>query len=371
MKEIKTVGVMGFGVMGAAIGMNAAASGYQVVFKEINDELVKTMYDRNVVNALLKRVERGKITQDEMDGITGKIKGTTSYNDLTGCDLIIEAAVEDMELKMKIFKELSDSCPKDAILVSNTSTFMIEKLMENVDNPDRTAGLHYFFPANVNKLVEVIRQKETSDDTYEALMTFAKKNNKIPITVKDFPGFAINPVFISSYLTLNSLYGETYNAASLDDISKQVLGIKYGVLWVENMSGLRTAYHAAKSMVDYLGDSDIGFPPVPDELKVRFKTNESFDLEDGPILQDEKARAEARDLLLGAIFAISTHLIENEVASAKDLDLGICTGLAWPKGPLALMDEMGMEEAARLVKKLVDKGYYKMPKKFASGEITG
>ena len=98
-------------------------------------------------------------------------------------------------------------------------------------------------------------------------MTFAKNNQKVPITVKDFPGFAINPVFISAYLTLDNLYGETYNAATLEDISKEALGIKYGVLWVQNMGGLGTAYHAANSMVDYLGDSDVGFPPVSDELK--------------------------------------------------------------------------------------------------------
>ena len=370
MKDVKTLGIIGFGVMGAAIGMNAAASGYQVVFKEVNDDLVKKMYEKNVVKTLSKRVEKGKITQDVMDGITGKIKGTTSYDDLAGCDLIIEAAIENMELKMKIFKELSDSCPEDVILVSNTSTFMIEKLMENVVNPGRTAGFHYFFPANVNKLVEVIRQKETTQETYEALMTFAKNNQKVPITVKDFPGFAINPVFISAYLTLDNLYGETYNAATLEDISKEALGIKYGVLWVQNMGGLGTAYHAAKSMVDYLGDSDVGFPPVSNELKVKFEKNELFDLEDGPILQDKEARAEVKDTLLGAIFAISMHLIENEVATAKDLDLGICTALAWPKGPLTLMNEMGMEEAARLVKKSVDKGYYKMPKKIASGDLS-
>ena len=163
MKDVKTLGIIGFGVMGAAIGMNAAASGYQVVFKEINDDLVKKMYEKKCRSIpLSKRVEKGKITQDVMDGITGNIKGTTSYDDLAACDLIIEAAIENMELKMKIFKELSDSCSEDAILVSNTSTFMIEKLMENVANPGRTAGFHYFFPANVNKLVEVIRQKETT-----------------------------------------------------------------------------------------------------------------------------------------------------------------------------------------------------------------
>jgi 3-hydroxyacyl-CoA dehydrogenase len=370
MSEIKTVGIIGFGVMGAAIGLNAAASGYRVIYKEINDDLVKTMYEKQVVRSLSKRVEKGKITQEDMDRITANISGTTEYADLTGCDLIIEAAVENMDLKIGIFKDLSDACPKETIIVSNTSTFLIEKLMEKVDNPARTAGLHYFFPANVNKLVEVIRQKETSDDTYQALMSFAKGNKKVPITVKDFPGFAINPIFISAYLILDTFYGDTYNAATLDDISKEALGIKYGVLWVQNSGGLGTAYHAGKSMVDYLGNSDIGFPPVPDVLGARFENNDPFNLEDGPVLDDEKARAEVKETLLGGIYAISTHLIENDVASMGDLDLGISTALAWPKGPLTMMNEMGMEEAARLIKTVVDKGFYKMPKKFASGDLS-
>jgi len=370
MKEIETVGIIGFGVMGAAIGLNAAASGYRVVYKEVNEDLVKAMFDKQVVRPLSKRVEKGKITQDDMDKLTAGISGTTSYGDLSGCDLVIEAAVENMDLKIGIFKDLSDALPKDTIIASNTSTFLIEKLMEKVENPGRTAGLHYFFPANVNKLVEVIRQKGTSDDTYEALMSFAKQNKKVPITVKDFPGFAVNPVFISCYLILDNFYGEAYNAATLDDVSKEALGIKFGVLWVQNMGGLGTAYHAGVSMVDYLGDSDIGFPPVPDVLKERFEGNNPFDLEDGPVSRDAAARAAVREALLGGIFTISTHLIENNVASTGDLDLGMTTGLAWPKGPLTLMNEMGMEEAARLVKVVVDKGWYKMPKKFASGDLS-
>ena len=123
-----------------------------------------------------------------MDEIAGRIKGTPQYEDLKACDLIIEAAVENLELKIKIFGELSDICPEDTIMVSNTSTFLIEKVMEKVSNPARTAGLHYFFPANVNRLVEVIRQKNTSDDTFNAVNEFALKNKKNCHFCKGFPG---------------------------------------------------------------------------------------------------------------------------------------------------------------------------------------
>ena len=369
MKEVKTVGIIGFGVMGAAIGLNAAANGYRVVYKELNDELVKSMYDKFVVKALAKRVGQGKMTQADMDKICAMISGTTRYDDFKACDLIIEAAVEKMDLKIKIFGELSDACPKDSIIVSNTSTFLIEKLMEKVDNPARTAGLHYFFPANVNRLVEVINQKNTSDETYKALMAFSKQNKKVPITVKDFPGFAINPIFISSYLVLNGFLGGKYNVATLEKISQETLGVKYGIMWVQNGSGLGTAYHAGTSMVEYLAESDIGFPQVPDQLKKMYESGKLWDLEDGPVLGSPEERSVVGDALLGSIFCISTHLIEKGVVSVKDLELGVCTALAWPKGPFTLMNEMGMNEASKRVKKAVEAGYFKMPRKFASGDL--
>ncbi len=365
MKEIKTVGIVGFGVMGAAIGLNAAGAGYKVVYKELNDELVKSMYDRWVVKALKKRVEKGKLSQEQMDQVTARINGTTKYEDLAGCDLVIEAAVEKMDLKIQIFEDLSRACPQDTILVSNTSTFLIEKLMAKVENPARTAGLHYFFPANVNRLVEVIRQKATSDDTYQALMDFAAKNGKVAITVKDFPGFAINPVFIASYMVLDSFYGDQYNVATLESISQEALGVRFGIMWVQNGSGLGTCYHAGVSMVEYLRESDMGYPAMPEALKAQFESGQPWNLEDGPVNEDAAARAKVKERLLGTIFAVSTHLIEKEVVSLKDLELGICTALAWPKGPFAMMNDMGLEEAQRLVKVAVDAGDIKLPKAFS------
>lgn len=367
MGKIETVGIVGFGVMGAAIGLNAASSGYRVIYKELNEDLVRAMYDRWVKGALEKRVARGKMTAEEMAEISGRITGTARYQDLAPCDLIIEAAVEKMDLKIQIFKDLDAVCRPDAILVSNTSTFLIEKLMASVSNPSRTAGLHYFFPANVNRLVEVIRQKATSDDTFGALTAFAETNRKVAIAVKDFPGFAINPIFISSYMILDAFYGDAYNAATLDHISRQALGVRYGIMWVQNGSGLGTAYHAAVSMNEYLADTDIGYPAVPGQLKERFESGTPWDLEDGPVEGDPDLQNIVRERLLGSIFTISTHLIEKGVVSLNDLELGIRTALAWPRGPFAMMNAMGMAEAARLVKLTVAEGEFKIPATFATG----
>lgn len=365
-KTITTVGIIGFNVMGAAIGMNAASCGYKVIYKELNDELVDAMYNRWVTQALDKRVNKGKISREDADTVAARITGTANFRDLADCDLVIEAAVEKMDLKIEIFQELSSVCRSDAILASNTSTFLIEKLMEKVENPGRTAGLHYFFPANVNRLVEVIRQKNTSDETYQALMEFSEKNRKVPISVSDFPGFAINPVFISSYMVLCSMLGGQYNSATLDLASKKALGVKFGILWVLNGSGLGTAYHAAESMNEYLADTEVGFPKVPAQLKEQFESGESFDIETAPS-EDPEVIKIAEEQILGSVFCIATHLIEKNVVSPQDLELGVRTALAWPKGPFTMMNEMGMKEAARLVSQSVEKGSFKMPAAFAEG----
>ncbi len=370
MAEIRTVGVVGLGVMGAAIAMNAAGAGYDVIYKELNDDLVKTMFARWIEKPLAKRVAKGKISEEDKAALCARIRGTSSYADLNPCDLVIEAAIEKRDLKIEIFAELAQACRPDAILVSNTSTFLIEKLMARVANPARTAGLHYFFPANINRLVEVIRQRATSDATYNALMAFAAQNRKVAITVRDFPGFAINPIFIASYMVLDSFYGNDYNVATLEDISKEALGLKFGIMWVQNGSGLGTCYHAGCSLEEYLRQADTGYPAMCEALKKQFASGQPWNLEDGPVNEDKAARARVKDRLLGAVFAIATHLIEHEVVSPDDLELGIRTSLAWPRGPLTLMNELGMEEAARLVKVAVAAGDFKLPQKFANNDLT-
>lgn len=364
MKQINTVGIIGFGVMGAAIGMNAATAGYDVIFKEVSEDLVKSMYDKWVTKALEKRVAAGKMTADDMNSIAGRIKGTDKYDDLQSCDLIIEAAVENLELKQGIFKTLSDTCPEDTILVTNTSTFLIKTVMAQVANQSRTAGLHYFFPANVNRLVEIIRQEKTNDETVAAIRQFAEKNRKTAISVKDFPGFAINPIFISSYMVLTSFYGD-YNAATLDDISKKALGVKFGIMWVLNFSGMGTAYHAAESMNQYLKDTDVGFPEVPKPLENCFKNNEKWDLESGPVSEDSTSRQVVVDRLLGTIFTVATHLVEKDVVSVKDLDTGVCLSLAWPEGPFTLMNKLGMEKTRQLITQACASDQLHMPARFA------
>lgn len=364
MKAIETVGIVGFGVMGAAIGLNAAAAGYRVVFKELTKDLVESMYTKGVVDSLAKRVAKGKLSQVEADAIAGRIRGTDQFEDLAGCDLVIEAAVEKQDLKIDIFEALSKACPDDTLLVSNTSTFPIETLMQKVTGQQRTAGLHYFFPANINRLVEVIRQKATNDDTYEALLNFAVRNGKVAIRVKDFPGFAINPIFIASYMVLDSFLGESINVATLENLSKEALNVRFGIMWVQNGTGLGTCYHAAVSMNSYLAATEIGYPAVPQHLQQQMQAGRPWPLEDGPVSQNPVVRRRVKDRLLGTIFAMSTHLIEKEVVTLSDLELGMRTALAWPKGPFRMMNELGMQETLRMIQTAAATDHVNIPGTF-------
>lgn len=366
MKQIKTVGIVGFGVMGSAIGMNVATSGYDLVFKVSSEEKLKPVFEKKVLAPLNKRVEKGKITQKEMDDIVKKFTGTASYEDLKDCDLIMEAAEEDIQKKIDIFNHLGAICPADTIFVSNTSTILIEEIMADIPNQERTAGLHYFFPAHVNPLVEVIRQKKTSDDTYHALKEFAINNKKSIICVKDHPGFSINPVFIATYMVIDSFY-KSYNVATLDSISKEALGLKYGIMWVQNHTGLGTCYNAAHSLSQQLINTDIGFLKVPAPLKERFNNKTNWDLEDGPVIKDKTTRQVLINRILGVVFTIATHLVEKNIVSVPDMEKGVKSSLTWPEGPFSMMNRLGMEKTRELIVLECYSGHFQMPERFLNG----
>jgi 3-hydroxyacyl-CoA dehydrogenase len=306
------------------------------------------------------------MTQPQMDEIVSRFKGTARYEDLKDCDLVMEAAQEEIEKKIDIFENLAQICSSDTIFVSNTSTILIEDIMATITHPQRTAGLHYFFPAHVNPLVEVIRQKKTSDETNEALKAFAVNTKKSIINVKDHPGFSINPVFIATYMLIDS-FRKSYNVATLDSISREALGLKYGIMWVQNHTGLGTCYNAAKSLSDQLIDTDIGFLKVPETLKACFEGQKGWDLKDGPVIKDKTTRQVLINRILGSIFTISTHLVEKRIVSVADMEKGIKTSLAWPEGPFSMMNRLGMEKTRELIVLECYSGHFQMPKRFLNG----
>ena len=194
--DIKVVGVLGAGTMGNGVAQLAAQAGYQVVMRDIEDRFVENGL-KAIEKFLTKSVEKGKMTEDQKKGVTSKIKGTTRMEDLKDVDFVIEAVFEDLELKKSLFKQLDELTRPHAILTSNTSSMSITEIAMATKRPEKVAGMHFFNPAPIMKLVEVIRGYDTNDETIRIVMELAKKMGKEPVEVKkDTPGFIVNRLMI-------------------------------------------------------------------------------------------------------------------------------------------------------------------------------
>ena len=252
--EIKKVGIVGCGAMGSGIAQLCAQSGYQVVVSEINDELLKKGL-ASIEKVLARIVEKGKLSQQDKDATTSRIKGTTNTKDFFDCDLVIEAAIENMELKKKIFAELDGICPKDAILATNTSCLSIIDMAVATKRPGKVLGLHFFNPAPVMKLLEIVKTIATSDETIEASKKFGESLGKTTVIAQDAPGFIVNRLWIPFLLHSIRLYEE--GVASREDIDNAVMmGLNYpmGPLTLSDMVGIDVVKFVSDALYEQLKD---------------------------------------------------------------------------------------------------------------------
>ena len=187
--------VLGAGTMGSGIAQAFAQKGYEVIVRDIKDEFVDRGLS-NIRKGLEKRVARGKMTEEDKDDILSKISGTTDMNLAADCDLVVEAAVENMKIKQSIFAELDKICKPETVLASNTSSLSITEVAVATTRPDKVIGMHFFNPAPVMKLVEVIRGAATSDETFATVKALAEAIGKTPVEVKEAPGFVVNRILI-------------------------------------------------------------------------------------------------------------------------------------------------------------------------------
>ncbi len=260
--EIKKVGVVGGGQMGAGITQVCAQSGYQVVVSEINDELLNKGLSF-IDSILTKDVGKKKISQEDKNAALSRIKGTTSTKDFSDCDLVIEAVIENLDLKKKIFAELDKICPKHCILASNTSCLSIIDMAVVTNRPDKVLGLHFMNPVPVMKLLEIVRTIATSDDTLETSKTFGKSLGKAIIIARDTPGFIVNNLLIP-YL-LDTFRALEASVATREDIDTGVhLGLNHpmGPLTLADFIGLDTVLFIADAMYEDFRDPKYAAPPL-------------------------------------------------------------------------------------------------------------
>jgi 3-hydroxybutyryl-CoA dehydrogenase len=260
--EIKKVGIAGCGLMGGGIVQTCSQAGYQVVALEANDAFLKKGLGA-LENNLSKAVAKGKLQQVDMDAIINRIQGTTEVKDLAGCDIVIEAIIEDLGMKKKLFIELDALCGEHAIFASNTSSIPIIEMAAATKRPDRFVGLHFFNPVPVMKLVEVISTIRSSEETTKRATAFTESLGKKPIQAKDRAGFIVNLLLIP-YL-LDAIRALEMGLATREDIDTgMMLGCGYpmGPLTLLDFVGLDTTYYITKILFDEFKDPKYAAPPL-------------------------------------------------------------------------------------------------------------
>jgi 3-hydroxybutyryl-CoA dehydrogenase len=262
MTEIKTVGVLGCGLMGSGIAQVCAAAGYRTIVREVSPELI-AKGRKGLQGSLEKGVERGKLTPEDRDGVLGRLAFTTDIADLAGADVVIEAVTEDLDIKNALWTELDALCGPDTFFASNTSSLTIAAMAAATARADRFVGLHFFNPVPIMKLVEVVRTVTTSPATFERAMAFARSLGKEPIAAKDNSGFIVNLLLVP-YL-LDAIRALEHGVGSVADIDKgMVLGTGYpmGPFTLLDFVGLDTTYKIAEIMFEEYRETRYAPPPL-------------------------------------------------------------------------------------------------------------
>jgi len=260
--QIKTVGVLGCGLMGSGIAQVCAAAGYKTIVREVDDAFLNKGLGR-IRKFLDEGVAKGKATVESRDKTMANLSGTTTFDALDGCDLIVEAIIESLADKKQTYAELEHVVRRETILVSNTSSLCITELAAATKRPDRFGGLHFFNPVPIMKLVEVIRALTTSDETYRTLYAFAESLGKTPITAPDRPGFIVNRLLVP-YL-LDAVRAYENGLGTLEDIDKgMTLGCGYpmGPFTLLDFVGLDTTYYIANIMFEEFREPAYAPPPL-------------------------------------------------------------------------------------------------------------
>lgn len=262
MKEIRRVGVLGGGLMGSGIAQVSAMAGFDTTVREMSDALIEKSRS-GIDKVMAKGIERGKVTTEQRDAALARLTFTTELARLADCDIVIEAVVEDLEMKNAMWKDLNEICPAETIFASNTSSLTIAAMAAACGRPEKMLGLHFFNPVPLMKLVEVVRTITTSDDTANTAFDFAKRLGKEPIRAKDNSGFVVNLLLIPYMIdAINALEA---NVASVEDIDKAMqLGAGYpmGPFTLLDFVGLDTTYKIAEIMFDEYREKRYAPPPL-------------------------------------------------------------------------------------------------------------
>lgn len=261
-QRIHKVGVLGAGLMGHGIAQVAAQSGYEVVLRELDDATLQKGLAK-IDKQLARAVEKGKSSQADADALRARIQGTVDYAELADCDLVIEAITESLALKLDMWREVDRIVKADAVFATNTSSLAVIDQAAATGRPGQFVGLHYFNPAQVMKLVEVVRCVTTTDDTFDTALEFARSEGKLAIPTKDKAGFIVNRLLVPYMLDAIRAYEEGVGSVSeIDEAMKAGAGHPMGPLTLADFVGLDTMGSICDVLFDEFRERRFARPPT-------------------------------------------------------------------------------------------------------------
>jgi enoyl-CoA hydratase/3-hydroxyacyl-CoA dehydrogenase len=349
--------VVGAGTMGGQIAQTIAAAGIPVVLKDVDAELVEAGLEeaRKVTRSQVsKLVEKGRLNEEaagiQVAGVVERIEGTTTYDGFGDVDFVIEAVPERLELKQAVFAELDAVTPGHAILASNTSSLSITEIGDATLRPDKVVGFHYFFPAAVMRLIEVVEGDDTAQETVQAAIAFAQAIRKMPITCAEVPGFVVNRVLMSALTEVWRVQEE--RGWSIEAIDRAVTESKtspMGPFFLGDLLGLDTVLHVAEHLdASYPGRMHVhsGLRTLVEEGRLGAKTGGDGFYRDGAPQVPGEGEPDSQELAdrfnLKALVE-ACLLVEEGVATTKDIDLGMMAGAGLMPPPFARADSEGLD----------------------------
>lgn len=262
--EIRKVGVLGCGLMGAGIAQTAATAGFETVVREVSEEALKKGF-AGIEKSLAKFAEKGTITGEQQTEIRARLSSTTEFEPLADCDIIIEAIIENLDVKRETFKRLDELCKPETIFASNTSSLSITEMMTSTssDRQQRFIGLHFFNPVPLMKLVEVVRTILTSDEAYEQAVDFGVRLGKTPVRAGDKTGFIVNRLLVPYMLdAIRALEEGVGSIADIDNAMRLGCGYPMGPFTLGDFVGLDTTYYIAEIMFNEFREKRFAPPPL-------------------------------------------------------------------------------------------------------------
>ncbi len=330
--------------MGSGIAQACAESGFSVRVRDVDDAAIAR--GRSILEKMLEgAIARKKMTPARRDEILGRISfGTDLDEALRESDLAIEAVFEEESVKRALFAEVANRIGPEAIVATNTSSLSVEALGKGFPHPGRFAGLHFFYPAAVNRLVEIIGSPATDPGTLEELERFCYLLRKIPITTRDSAGFCVNRYFVP-YLNEAARLAEegVASLATIEEVGRELFGATLGPFELMNVTGIPIAHHAETSLFRAFGPA---YAPSA-LLESQFRSGKPWAWKETSVEPEKKAAARRR--LLGLTVGIATRLVEEGVATAESTDRGANVGLRRDHGPFALLSSVGLAEGLELV----------------------